>query len=221
MGRPVTMAVPAIGAVLALAAALLAMGAADEPARRDKASPSPGAVDYATYCAACHGERGRGDGTLAPLLAGPLPDLTALSRRNGGRFPLEKVRRAIDGRRPIKAHGGMPAWGDAFREPAAGQDQAADAGKRITELASFLASIQQKTGAEKGTESALCVFSNPAYAGQCTETAELPEGSSPRDACEAILACLNSATCLKTYCGATTIRQGWTLESARRVVVQP
>jgi mono/diheme cytochrome c family protein len=213
---------PAIGGVLALGAALLASGGADDQPRRDPTAVSPGAVAYATYCAVCHGERGRGDGPLAPLLAGPLQDLTTLSRRNGGRFPLERVRRAIDGRRPIKAHGAMPAWGDVFRERHGDQDQAADARERITQLASFLASIQQETGAERGrAESAICVFGNPGYAGRCTETAELPEGSAPREACEAILACLNSATCLKTYCGATTIRQGWTLESARRVIVRP
>ena len=34
--------------------------------------------------------------------------------------------------------------------------------------------------------------------------------------CKPILDCLNDTRCIKTYCGATTIRQGWVLESARR-----
>jgi hypothetical protein len=133
---------------------------------RDHSAASAGAQTYRTWCVSCHGEGGRGDGPLVPLLAAPLPDL------------------------------------------------------RTSQLASFLASIQRQNGIP-GTASALCVFAHPAYAGRCTETVPLAEGSSPRAACEQILACLNSAVCVKVYCGATTIRQGWTLVSARRIVVQP
>lgn len=61
---------------------------------------------------------------------------------------------------------------------------------------------------------ATCVLTNPAFAGKCTETAEVPEGSTPRQACESILSCMNNVACTKTYCQATTIRQGWKLESA-------
>jgi hypothetical protein len=63
--------------------------------------------------------------------------------------------------------------------------------------------------------SATCVFSNPAYAGKCTETAAVDNGSTPQQACQEILQCLNSVDCLKTYCQATTVRQGWKLESAK------
>lgn len=62
---------------------------------------------------------------------------------------------------------------------------------------------------------ATCVFVNPAFAGKCTETATVADGSTPRQACQVILDCLNSVDCLKTYCSATTVRQGWTLESAK------
>jgi hypothetical protein len=61
---------------------------------------------------------------------------------------------------------------------------------------------------------AVCVFSNPSFAGRCTETTDVQSGSSPRQACEAILGCLNDAACIKSYCKATTIRQGWALDSA-------
>ncbi len=61
---------------------------------------------------------------------------------------------------------------------------------------------------------AVCVFSNPGFAGRCTETTGVPADSSARQACEAILGCLNDAACIKSYCEATTIRLGWTLESA-------
>jgi hypothetical protein len=62
---------------------------------------------------------------------------------------------------------------------------------------------------------ATCVFVNPAFAGKCVETAAASDGSTPQQACQVILQCLNSVDCLKTYCQATTVRQGWTLESAK------
>lgn len=66
---------------------------------------------------------------------------------------------------------------------------------------------------EAGT--ATCVFSNPAFAGKCTQNANVAQGGSPQQACESILRCLNDTACLKTYCQATTIRNGWRLESAK------
>jgi hypothetical protein len=59
-----------------------------------------------------------------------------------------------------------------------------------------------------------CVFSNAAYSGKCTETAEIPDAATAQQACETILACLNNVQYLKTYCSATEIRSGWKLESA-------
>ena len=62
---------------------------------------------------------------------------------------------------------------------------------------------------------ATCVFSNPAFSGKCTETAAVASGSTPAQACQSILQCLNNVDCLKTYCQTTTIRTGWKLESAK------
>jgi hypothetical protein len=62
---------------------------------------------------------------------------------------------------------------------------------------------------------ATCVFSNPGFSGKCVENADVGEGSSPTQACQSILQCLNDVDCLKTYCQATTIRSGWKLESAK------
>lgn len=59
-----------------------------------------------------------------------------------------------------------------------------------------------------------CVFVNPGYSGSCTETAQAPSRQPAPEACEPILTCLNNSQCVKTYCGATTVRSGWTLESA-------
>ena len=62
---------------------------------------------------------------------------------------------------------------------------------------------------------ATCVFTNPGFAGKCVENVDVAEGSSPAQACQSVLQCLNDVDCLKTYCQATTIRSGWKLESAK------
>ena len=72
---------------------------------------------FKTYCAACHGTSAHGDGPLAAMMKKPPPDLTQFAARNGGTFPSALVAQIIDGRQPVKGHGGpdMPVWGDAFR----------------------------------------------------------------------------------------------------------
>src|SRR5262245_27075371 len=68
---------------------------------------------------------------------------------------------------------------------------------------------------------ATCVFSNPAFAGKCTETAGIAAGSNEQKTCESILHCLNDTRCPKTYCQATDIRTGWKLESAKQAAPAP
>jgi len=50
--------------------------------------------------------------------------------------------------------------------------------------------------------------------GDCVEKATREEKEKPEAACKPILDCLNNPQCVKTYCQATTIRQGWALKSA-------
>jgi hypothetical protein len=64
-------------------------------------------------------------------------------------------------------------------------------------------------------QKASCVFTNPGFSGKCVENVDVAEGSSPAQACQSVLSCLNDVDCLKTYCQATTIRSGWKLESAK------
>lgn len=85
-----------------------------------------GAYAFRTYCATCHGTDGKGEGPLSNNLRFHPPDLSLLSKRNGGEFPAEKVLRIVDGRKPLPGHGGpdMPIWGDAFRNAETGYDDA-------------------------------------------------------------------------------------------------
>ena len=50
-----------------------------------------GAEDFATYCAVCHGESGKGDGALASTLDRRPADLTQLAARNRGVFPATRA----------------------------------------------------------------------------------------------------------------------------------
>ncbi len=56
-----------------------------------------GAEDFATFCAACHGAGGKGDGPAAAGLDRRPADLSRLSARNGGVFPGTQVMAKIWG----------------------------------------------------------------------------------------------------------------------------
>ena len=94
---------------------------------------------YKTYCAACHGPEAKGNGPMASTLKIPPADLTRISARNGGTFPLMRIRRIISGEDERRGHGAMPAWGPVFSE--IGRDQ--DLGRvRIDNLARYLRDLQ-------------------------------------------------------------------------------
>ena len=73
-------------------------------------------------------------------------DLTEITKRNLGIFPSDRVFQTIDGRKPVKGHGGpdMPVWGDAFARAADGGGEEA-VRNRIQSLVAYLESIQIKT----------------------------------------------------------------------------
>ena len=70
-------------------------------------------AEYLSHCAACHGDGGKGDGPVGEKLATKPADLTVLSRKNKGVFPVSAVYAAIDGRNVSGPHGDreMPIWG--------------------------------------------------------------------------------------------------------------
>ena len=77
--------------------------------------PPLGEFTYNSYCALCHGI-GAGPGMFADALRKGAPDLTQITKRNGGMFPDEKVAAIIrDG--GVSGHGTMRllAWEKYFR----------------------------------------------------------------------------------------------------------
>ena len=132
-----------VGAVSA-ASFVAAMAAGQETTETFSAGTS-GPEVYKTYCAVCHGKEARGDGPLAESLRHAPPDLTTLGKRNDGKFDAASVSRMIDGRDPIKGHGGadMPIWGDAFKRSGEKYDDKA-VKARIDALVDHLKSLQRK-----------------------------------------------------------------------------
>ena len=93
-------------------AALVALTIAGPLAAQDAAL---GAELYTRHCATCHGLEAKGNGPMAPVLVLQPPDLTALTEKYDGVFPIERIVMRIDGRDPLVSHGSpMPVYGDFF-----------------------------------------------------------------------------------------------------------
>ncbi len=67
--------------------------------------PTSGVQMYRTYCAVCHGLTGKGDGPAVPALKEKPPDLTLISKSNGGEFPSFRVSTIIQSDAVFPAHG--------------------------------------------------------------------------------------------------------------------
>lgn len=98
---------------------------------------------YLAYCASCHGLDGRGNGPVAPALNTPPADLTTIAQRNGGIFPLERVKKIISGDQIVSAHGSheMPVWGPIFHQVEEDRDYG---NVRLQNLAEYLKTLQRK-----------------------------------------------------------------------------
>ena len=103
---------------------------------------------YRAHCAVCHGIEATGQGPMVTALVVQPSDLTTLTQRYGGTFPLERVAARIDGRDPLVSHGSsMPVYGQFFQ----GQDVAlrTEAGQPlltsqpIADLVAWLKTIQK------------------------------------------------------------------------------
>ena len=99
---------------------------------------------YQAYCASCHGKDAKGGGLMAKSLKVPPADLTRISARNAGKFPLMRIERIISGEEQTgSSHGTreMPVWGSIFSQVARDQDLGR---VRIDNLARYLRDIQAK-----------------------------------------------------------------------------
>lgn len=84
-----------------------------------------GKREYLNRCAVCHGQSGKGDGGAIDILKAAPSDLTTLSKKNGGVFPVDRVSAVIDGRQLVKGHGSrdMPIWGKEYSGETAKADE--------------------------------------------------------------------------------------------------
>ena len=113
-----------------------------------KDTPDTGAEDFATYCAACHGPTGKGDGEAAAGLSRKPANLTRLSAKNKGSFPTTRVMAQIWGYAGAKGRGVMPDFGPMLQ----GEMVPYDGGDgilsptpiRLVELAEYLTTLQAK-----------------------------------------------------------------------------
>jgi len=137
----------AAGTVLAVnwvATALAGQEPAKNPPFETIVKQTGGPELYAEYCAVCHGKDAKGNGPMAKQLKSKVPDLTTMAKRNGGKFPIERVQAIIAGTEwSESAHGTreMPIWGPVFSQI----EWEKDLGKvRINNLARYLQSLQVK-----------------------------------------------------------------------------
>jgi len=106
--------------------------------------PLDGPKIFRMYCAACHGADGKGDGPVAGALKHGAPDLTVISRRNGGKFPRDRVKANIAGEeQSASAHGTreMPVFGPVFHDIEWDQDLGE---VRLDNITNYVEFLQQK-----------------------------------------------------------------------------
>ena len=108
--------------------------------------PDP-ARDYASFCAACHGPSGRGDGPAGAELSPKPADLTGLAARNGGVFPTTQVMAYIWRGEGAAAHRAMPSFAPLLEGtliPYDGGDGIdTPTPERLVALAEYLKSVQE------------------------------------------------------------------------------
>lgn len=123
---------------------VIAAGASTRVSAQTQMPTYSGETDYQEYCSSCHGDGAKGDGAFATSLLRRPSDLTTLARRNRGRFPKEKVFKAVDGRRRfVHPDSDMPAWAGMFAADveSSGAEKAA---ARINALVKYLQTLQVK-----------------------------------------------------------------------------
>ena len=110
------------------------------------ADANQGKEMFMQYCSSCHGQDGRGEGSVSEFLKVKVPDLTLLKKNNKGVYPMDEVMAAIDGRRKSRLHGNpkMPIWGESFsREVKDPKTAEATTSAKVRALAEYVATLQR------------------------------------------------------------------------------
>jgi len=120
--------------------------AQDDPETAPEEEMSPiaqGEELYISYCAICHGEDGKGNGSMADMLTVAPTDLTTFAARRGGEYPSEVMYNIIDGQTEVAGHGTseMPVWGKTFQESERLESEE-EVEQRINSLVAYLETIQ-------------------------------------------------------------------------------
>lgn len=133
---------------MVVACAMISLAQEAKPAvKHDTAaitSPASGKEMFLSYCASCHGKDAKGDGPAASALKQLPADLTTLTKRNGGKYPTDKVTSVLRGQANLIAHGDqeMPVWGRVFWQMSQGHEEQVQ--MRIANLNKYLESLQEK-----------------------------------------------------------------------------
>jgi mono/diheme cytochrome c family protein len=102
-----------------------------------------GKDNFDAFCVVCHGKDAKGNGPAAAAMKVPVPDLTTMAKRNGGKFDSAAVDYLLrhTGKTVTPAHGveTMPIWGEAF------SGDPAKVTIRIRNLVKYLETLQAPT----------------------------------------------------------------------------
>jgi len=131
--------------MVAMLIAVLGISRAQEPKSTvPVTSPASGKEMFVSYCASCHGKDAKGNGPAANALKQLPADLTTLAKRNGGKYPTDKVTSILRGQTTLMAHGDqeMPVWGPVFWRLSQGREEQVQ--MRIANLNRYLESLQEK-----------------------------------------------------------------------------
>jgi mono/diheme cytochrome c family protein len=107
-------------------------------------SPASGKEMFLSYCASCHGKDAKGNGPAAAALKSLPADLTTLAKRNGGKYPVDRVTSVLRGQTNLVPHGDqeMPVWGPVFWRMSQGHEEQVQ--QRIANLNRYIESLQAK-----------------------------------------------------------------------------
>jgi len=107
-------------------------------------SPASGEEMFKSYCASCHGKDGKGDGPAAAALKSAPADLTSLAKKNGGKYPADRVTSVLRGQASLASHGSqeMPVWGPVFWKMSQGHEAVVQ--QRVVNLTRYIESLQGK-----------------------------------------------------------------------------